>query len=342
MLCDLVSLHGTAALIALALYVISLPHVFGLPSRRKVVDAQGQPFFCKRGYQSVRRDNMTRCIDRRLEVFRSDQLETKKPPTLQHIRQSVLRTSPRRTVVGLVWFGREYYVRILKCFLERNLRSAGGILDALWLIMFTKKPSEIAMGEEWARQFPGEIIAKRPIDTSPADLGRAPLRNDTDAWERIVQDHPDHVFIRIDDDVLFVKDGTFERLVHHVLSRGSESIAVANTVNHCQFPALHQALGAWEPPGNQQAHYYGASWANGEMAHSQLVTFIERYWKDRLAAYVFQEWDMNVCRCQHPQPLLGVCHQGYYRWCINCFAIDSTHLQVCTSDARMRFAGRCR
>lgn len=98
----------------------------------------------------------------------------------------------------------------------------------------------------------------------------------------------------------------------HVLTEGTRSIAVANVINHCQLPALHQALGAWQAPaGVEPFHYYGSSWTRGELAVAQLEAFLRNYRAGTLGKYSFAQWDMNACPCKRKQFMLDICHRGY-------------------------------
>lgn len=313
----------TCLLVALTLLFLCQPSFKQAVVHSATDEHRTEPRGCYGGKPlPVPNDEFTKCISSRTTQLVDTHSVARQHPNssaLMHERRARIQRQAR-PIIGLVWYGRAEYVRILWPYLRRNVRSRGGVLSQLWVVVFTHDQADRAIAATWA----SECTEVRIIE--PDNHNRCG-RNDSDVWNRLVQGHRDAIFVRVDDDTVFVKDGTIEALVDHVLTEGPRSLAVANVVNHCQMPALHQALGAWRAPaGVEPFHYYGSSWTRGELAVAQLEAFLHNYHADALSRYSFAQWDLNACRCTRKQFMLDICHRGYYRWCINFFAVSGALL----------------
>lgn len=153
--------------------------------------------------QPVTSDSFTECVESHMaQLVDTRAAAGEQASTLMHERRARIR-GQTRPVIGLVWFGRAEYVRILWPYLRRNLRSHGGVLAQLWVIAFTRDQADRAIAATWAREC-SEVRIVEPHNQHRCG------RNDSDVWNRLVQNHRDAIFVRVDDDTVFVLDGTIE------------------------------------------------------------------------------------------------------------------------------------
>lgn len=278
----------------------------------------------------------SKCInDKTLKLVQQMQLA---PPSLmpeislghlaKRVRGELSRGGFHSRVVILVWFGRSKYAEILKPYLLRETNLYGGVADEIWLSMSTSSTEDYALGVKWSQSYPDTI----KLLCSHKEQGCREGRHDAEVWEELLQPHRDTLFVRIDDDVVFVEQGAVTHLVAHKLFHDNASfrlhgIAIGNVVNHCQLPHLHEAIGALELPASESFGYYDASWTNAKLAHAQHLSFLTHYNADTLHKYHYPTWDMNACACDGLQPWLDVCNSGWYRWCMNFFVVSGHSIQ---------------
>lgn len=155
------------------------------------------------------------------------------------------------------------------------------------------------------------------------------------AFDEMLTD-PRTVYVKIDDDTTFIKDGSIEHLALECLINHDYSFFTASVVNHPHSAAVHRYVGAlppssyhWTPLAKAQPPFYEPArvpvlyFGNniyehmGSPAHEAFVYNIAH---NRLDVYTFDVWNMNACRCAEPQENLLFCEEGYYRWNINAFA----------------------
>ena len=112
-------------------------------------------------------------------------------------------------VIVTVFWGRQRYVSILERYLRRNLRVNGGIVDELLLITTNRDHADAAVA---SRQTLTELVAEYPgvvreVPFCPRAYGCA--------FDKIMT-NTRGVYTKIDDDTLFIRDGSFEHLVYQV------------------------------------------------------------------------------------------------------------------------------
>ena len=161
------------------------------------------------------------------------------------------------------------------------------------------------------------------------------------AFHSILND-TSRVYVKIDDDIVFIKDGSIEHLALQQMANSDFAFYSANIVNNPHgygvqmfsgaFPpstyhwALKQTPWTTEPPfvrGTAYKAYYGKNVYNsvGSRSHE---AFIWNVAAGRLDVYTFDLWDMHHCKCGLPQEGLGMCNtdNGFYRWSINGFVYE--------------------
>ncbi|MDR3414460.1 MAG: hypothetical protein P4L87_26440, partial [Formivibrio sp.] len=155
------------------------------------------------------------------------------------------------------------------------------------------------------------------------------------AFDQFMTDN-NTVYVKLDDDIIFIKDGSIEHLVLAVLTNKDYSFYSGSVVNNPHSYAVHQFIGAhppvtyhwqhWSPrsppyvPYNVSgAFYYGKNMYDsaGSSAHE---AFIYNVASNRLDVYGYGIWNQNECLCGKGQIGLYLCKDGFYRWNINVFA----------------------
>lgn len=274
------------------------------------------------------------CIRSHVEELKDSMRTSPPPPPLasltRMVRRELQRARPFSKVVIIVWFGREKYVRILRPYLLRETTRYGGVADEIWLSMSTLLPSDYNVGMKWAAGYPDIIktlCSKSTRTAADALAGCRAGRHDAEVWNDLLQGYDDTLFVRIDDDTVFIHEGAVTRLLAHKLFHASAAfrlhgVAVGNVVNHCQLPHLHQAIGAFSLPAGMPAfEYYGKQWKSVDHALAQHDSFFANQRAGTLSKYMYPKWDMNACACDREQDGLGICNKGWYRWCINFFVV---------------------
>ncbi|KAH0557065.1 hypothetical protein GP486_005146 [Trichoglossum hirsutum] len=142
-------------------------------------------------------------------------------------------------VVALVFFGRRDRVSILDCYLTRNLKRNGGLLDSVEFIVNTEDADDLKWLDEAVARTPGYVKytqRKKGDDYVVLDYKRAYgiLKRNT-------------MYIKIDDDVVYISDDTIQRLVQTRLDHPEYLVISANVVNHPLVSWLHYHLGAIRP-----------------------------------------------------------------------------------------------
>ncbi|RMD41666.1 hypothetical protein DV735_g3432, partial [Chaetothyriales sp. CBS 134920] len=142
-------------------------------------------------------------------------------------------------VIGLVFFGRRDRVEIMKCFLEKNLVENGGWLDEVHWLQNTKKEDDL----EYLEQILDEHPSYRRIDLTDGGAGS------TDdafvfAWGRMERGS---LYVKIDDDVVWIADDTIPRLVSLKLRNPNYLVTSANMINSPLMGWVHYHMGALHP-----------------------------------------------------------------------------------------------
>jgi hypothetical protein len=277
-------------------------------------------------------DRFHQCLVKQAKTFSSYALRYQSP-ALSDVTAAVNQELRVRgaTVSVVVFWGRERYVTILWPYLERNLRANMGIIDEVLLIT---KDRDKPNGAAGARRILESAISKYPgvvkeVPFCPRAYGCA--------FDEIMTDLS-RVYIKIDDDIIFIKDGSFEHLVYQTLFNKDYTLFSGSVVNNPHGFGIHSFAGAYPPTtyhwsGLGSVHpplvdddlnyivdtYYGKNVYDqpGSKAHEAFIYNVAR---GRLDTYTFDLWNLNQCQCAYGQPGLSMCKNGYYRWSINAFS----------------------
>eukprot|EP00884_Botryococcus_braunii_P002605 jgi/Botrbrau1/12345/Bobra.4_3s0017.1 len=152
-------------------------------------------------------------------------------------------------VSALIFYGRRDNVKILNSYLERNLHSSGGILHEVVFLRNTKNAADLRFLDELLDCHPG-VYRSQTIE--PPHV-----------FARVLHTLPrNRLYVKIDDDIVYIEDGTIELLVEALLKRQDLYVVSANVINHSILGNVHCHLQAmlpfapvvdWcEPPLSQQ------------------------------------------------------------------------------------------
>jgi len=140
---------------------------------------------------------------------------------------------PPFKVKALVFYGRRRYISILQAYLERNLVKNGGILDQVIFVSNTSNPDDLGYLDTLLSRH--QEFVKRQVSNPPKSFA-AQYENLED----------DVFYIKIDDDIVYIRDGTFEELVKSKLEH-EWHIVSANVVNHPLLSSLYAHTGIMIP-----------------------------------------------------------------------------------------------
>ncbi|CAK0793059.1 unnamed protein product [Prorocentrum cordatum] len=130
----------------------------------------------------------------------------------------------------VVVFGRRERVEILHRYLLRNLRVNGGVVDRVSFVVYLATTQDLVWLDEL-------VAAHAPVYVIPPVTGRRLAKFYSICTE------PETVYVKIDDDVVFLADETIPEMVRERM-RGRCGIVSANVVNHAILSAVHQDIGA--------------------------------------------------------------------------------------------------
>lgn len=133
-------------------------------------------------------------------------------------------------VEAIVVFGRRDRFEILHRYLQRNLRSSGGVVDRVNFVVFVALADDL----EYLQQV---MDQNRDVYVHPQVVG-----NRLAKIYSICKD-PDTIYVKIDDDIVYIADEAIPEMVRERL-RDRCSIVSANVVNHAVLSAIHQDIGA--------------------------------------------------------------------------------------------------
>ncbi|KAK8914951.1 hypothetical protein H634G_09873 [Metarhizium anisopliae BRIP 53293] len=148
-------------------------------------------------------------------------------------KEHQLVTAPK--IIGLVFFGRRATVSILDCYLKRNLVSNGGLLDEVVWLQRTNDDEDLALLDRLLESEPQ--YSRQVIDDANA--------YDFASSYNIIDDG--NMYIKIDDDIVFIEDNAIPSIVCTKLARPDFYVVSANVVNQPMISWIHWNLGAVRP-----------------------------------------------------------------------------------------------
>mmetsp|Transcript_63569 Transcript_63569/g.200860 ORF Transcript_63569/g.200860 Transcript_63569/m.200860 type:complete len:684 (+) Transcript_63569:39-2090(+) len=197
-------------------------------------------------------------------------------------------------VVAVVFCGRRDRLRILLRYLGRDLRRSGGVVDRVILARWQHTRGDldflerVVAGEGGSGAF--EIRDFSEETWGPPREGADPQTN---RMVRLYQslDEPDAVYVKIDDDVVYIAPHAIANLVREV-RRGRCLFVSGNVVNHAIMSSLHQDRGAhrgfWPSQEQLRQPWQRRPWHK----HSQINLSPDfRFERHPVARCVVERWD---------------------------------------------------
>ena len=131
---------------------------------------------------------------------------------IQNDKKSSLETYKHKQIYGniiaLVFYGRESSVSILFKYLEKNLKSNGGVLDKIVFAIKTNKTQDIKFLDKYLEFKSTNEYERNNFGAYNKDYKRL--------YENL---HENDLVFKIDDDVVFIADGTFEKMIEEYLKK---------------------------------------------------------------------------------------------------------------------------
>ncbi|GLC35141.1 hypothetical protein PLESTM_000283900 [Pleodorina starrii] len=267
------------------------------------------------------------------------------PPFKEPVVPFPGRAANAPPIVGVVFYGRRDRVRILDCYLQRNMIRNGGLLAYVVFVTATWQPQDV--------EFLDRLVAARGGDYRKL----YPQRLDKGYTGHYAWMDPATLYVKVDDDVVYIADHAIDHmLIAHNLHR--YHLISANVINHQPLELPHSQAGAhftfeqtrpgdkasWQPamrPATAAAKAAGAAaggaagatavapalervpfmdngwdvWGDWRRAANVHYSFLANHAAGRLGVYDFppaeQLWDFNR-------------HFGYTRWRINMIMFKGT------------------
>jgi len=138
-------------------------------------------------------------------------------------------------VIGLVFFGRKDRVRILRCYLERNLAVNGGWLDEVHWVRNTDTKDDV--------DYLHKLIASNP-SYKQIEIKETGFIGYGLAWSTLEEGA---IYVKIDDDVVFMADDAVSRVVSTKLAHPEYLVVAANMINSPLMGWVHYHMGATHP-----------------------------------------------------------------------------------------------
>ncbi|KAI1496971.1 hypothetical protein F5X99DRAFT_424011 [Biscogniauxia marginata] len=160
-------------------------------------------------------------------------------------------------VKALIFYGRRRTVDFLDCYLTRNLVDNGGYLDEVWFMLHTDNQEDLAYLDRLVSQRRRYRIVN-PGECQGSSYGCI--------WDPVVED--DTIYIKIDDDIVFIHPDTIPQLVHTRIKEPHPYAVSANLVNSPLTGYKHYDAGAIHPfrpdPSRKRKHRASETWRPSE------------------------------------------------------------------------------
>ena len=198
-----------------------------------------------------------------------------------------------RRVIAWTPYGRVRTYSILIKYLERDV--ARGLVDEVWAFMNTDpvgQEDDIAYAHELAEQHDWFHLKHRP---EGINLGRLPKQRYTGLAYRYMVD-PDAIYVRLDDDVIYLHDDAIENLVRARIEMPAPIAVFPVIVNNAICSHFLQACGKVPMEWGEVKAYCmdPTGWANGPFAvkmHELLLSHIEASTVEDL--YLYQDFPLQ-------------------------------------------------
>lgn len=150
-------------------------------------------------------------------------------------------------MVARVFYGRRDRIEILECYLRRNLKYNGGLLDQVDFVYQTEPGSGQVHRDDM--DYLVDLVRAEPGYTSTETHGGFGHRYDN-CIENVI-------YFKIDDDIVYIEDAAIPSMVISLFENPEYPIIGANVVRHALLSHVHARNGAIKPI--QLVHDHGVS-----------------------------------------------------------------------------------
>ena len=246
--------------------------------------------------------------------LRAESLKISKQKAISIIKSKKFNFKIRQ-IYAVVFVGRRRHIEILLKYLEANVKENGGILDKIVFAVKTYNREDLSLLAS---------IMKR----NKTYIQRKQFTVNKSYGEVYGMVHDDDLMFKIDDDICFIANGTFERMIYEYLNQNRMYLS-ANVVNHPLLSYVHARLRAILPFKDVRINgtlkfvkledgteidqifpYYSYDayskwWSEPKAAAAAHESLIYHVRHDQLHVYDFNLWDFHSA--------------NYSRWSINFF-----------------------
>lgn len=210
-----------------------------------------------------------------------------------------------KPVVMFTFSGRQRYMEML---VHYSLRCRP-FVDKHALCVHTANPKDLA--------YIDSLCAKYPDYFYKVEIGyRAGPPRYSQFFEHFTD--PNTMYVKLDDDVIWMEDGAIEKLVRYKAANPYLFIAFSNTVNNGLCNHIHQRMGAARSPINMLYDAYFVSYGSDPQRIRQCKdvheSFLHNLHTNRLDLYKFPEW---------------LLWEGNIRFSINCLCMTGGDIRAC-------------
>jgi hypothetical protein len=190
-----------------------------------------------------------------------------------------------RRVVSVTPFGRRRYVELLAHYLL-DLRD---VIDEHQFWINTQCREDLDFVHDLADCYPDffKLIKHRARYATDGMIARiCPF------WRQCNQ--PDTLYLKFDDDLVWMADGAIEKLLDFRLANPSYLIVFPNTINNSLCSHLHQRMGILPPEPPIEYECTGEiSWRRWQTARECHETFFKHHKAGHLDRYRFDRWELT-------------------------------------------------
>jgi len=190
-----------------------------------------------------------------------------------------------RRVVSITPYGRRRYVDVL----AQHLLQQRGLIDEHHFWMNTDDRDDIAYARGLAAACPDFF---RLVHDSSRYSRKAPVPRICLFWQKCDED--DTLYIKFDDDLVWMADGAIERLLEFRLANPQYLAVFPNTVNNSLCSHLHQRMGLLpDSPVVEYECLGDVSWKRWQTARDAHQSFFRLYDAGQLSRYRFETWELK-------------------------------------------------
>jgi len=185
---------------------------------------------------------------------------------------------------AIVFYGRQRYVQILNCYLERNLIDNGGVLQEIIFVAKTNNKADLA--------YLDSLIASHPKRYSRKNVTN--LGWSFDAHYKGL--NPEQYYFKIDDDIVYIHEGALEHMLEAKIQNPDVLFVSANVINHPVLASVHGQMRAFyniSRLANISGEDPNCAWNSANCGSIQHESFLKHIHDKSLHYYIFNQWDFN-------------------------------------------------